>query len=497
MPKIKCGVLGATGAVGQRFIQLLANHPWFEVVVVAASDNSVGKTYGEAARWYVSPDMPPAVRNLLVEPVEPGLDCELIFSALPTEAAGPTELAFAAAGYVVSTNASSHRMAPDVPLLIPEVNADHLPLIAIQWKKRGWERGFIVANPNCSTIHMTLALKPLHDAFGLRKVVVTTMQAVSGAGYPGVPSLDIIDNVIPYIGGEEPKMETEPLKILGRVADGAMQLADFRISATCNRVGVRDGHLEAVIVELERKPSLEEFTEALATFQGEPQVLRLPSAPAWPIIVRKEANRPQPMLDRDVQAGMASVVGRLRPDAVLDYKFTVLGHNTLRGAAGGAILNAELLVAKGYLTLQDTLFRQTTRTAVAVPKAIFERMLNQARQGAPVEVGGVLATASGQPMQLLKARNSADDPEHAYQMATEDQRRILAEIDEKGLDIFAVYHSHPSAPAYPVARDLTGAYYSNAYYLVLSLADPGRPVLRAFRIDQTRGDVVEYPVDIK
>lgn len=497
MPKIKCGVLGATGAVGQRFIQLLASHPWFEVVVVAASDNSAGKTYGEAARWHVSPDMPPAVRNLIVQPVEPGLDCELIFSALPGDVAGPTELAFASAGYAVSTNASAHRMAADVPLLIPEINADHLSLIAGQKKGRRWERGFIVANPNCSTIHMTLALKPLHDAFGLRKVMVTTMQAVSGAGYPGVPSLDIVDNVIPYIGGEEPKMETEPLKILGRAAGDSVEWADFKISAACNRVAVRDGHLEAVTVELNDKPSLEDLTEALATFQGEPQVLRLPSAPAWPIIVRRESNRPQPMLDRDVESGMASVVGRIRPDNIFDYKFMVLGHNTIRGAAGGAILNAELLVAKGYLTLQDTLFRQTTRTAVQIPKSIYERMVSHARQGAPSEVGGVLATASGQPMQLLKARNSADDPQQAYRMATDDQRRILHEIDENGLDIFAVYHSHPAAPAYPVAGDMTGAYYSNAYYLVLSLADPERPVVRAFRIDQTRGDVVEYPVDIK
>lgn len=496
MAKIKCGVLGATGAVGQRFIQLLADHPWFEVGVVAASDNSVGKRYADAARWFVSPEMPASVQNMLVAPCEPGINCELIFSALPGDVAGPTELAFADAGYVVSTNASSHRMAADVPLLIPEVNADHIDLIATQRKKRGWDRGFIVANPNCSTIHLTLALKPIHDHFGLSKVMVTTMQAISGAGYPGVASLDIVDNVVPYIGGEEAKMESEPLKILGSLAGNSITPADIRISAQCNRVAVRDGHLEAVTVELRRKPSLEELTQALALFQGEPQVLRLPSAPAFPIVVRAEANRPQPMLDRDVERGMASIVGRLRPDPILDYKFLVLGHNTIRGAAGGAILNAELLVAKGYLTLQETLFKQTTRPAVRLSREIMNRIVLHARQGAPEEVGGVLAAAGGRPMHLFKARNAADTPTSAYRMATEDQRRILHEIDEKGLDIFAVYHSHPTAPAYPTTAELSGAYYSNAYYLVLSLADPQKPSMRAYRIDQGRGDIIEFPVEV-
>ena len=495
MAKIKCGVLGATGAVGQRFIQLLADHPWFEVVVVAASDNSVGKRYADAARWFVSPEMPAAVRDLLVEPCEPGLNCELIFSALPGDIAGPTELAFADAGYAVSTNASSHRMAPDVPLLIPEVNADHLDLIPVQRQKRGWPRGFIVANPNCSTIHLALALKPLHDQFGLTRVMVTTMQAISGAGYPGVASLDIVDNVVPFIGGEEAKMETEPLKLLGTFNGSGISGADIRISAQCNRVAVRDGHLEAVTVELRDKPSLDEFTAALAQFQGEPQVLRLPSAPAFPIIVRNEANRPQPVLDRDVERGMASVVGRIRPDPIFDYKFLVLGHNTIRGAAGGAILNAELLVAKGYLSLERTLFRQSTRQAVRIPRAIMARMLDLARQGAPNEVGGVLASSNGRLL-LYEAQNGAEDPTQAYRMATEDQRRILSEIDDKGLDIFAVFHSHPTAPAYPATEDLTGAYYANAFYVVLSLADPNRPAARAYRIDQGRGDVVEFPVDV-
>ncbi|MFN8499565.1 MAG: aspartate-semialdehyde dehydrogenase [Anaerolineae bacterium] len=498
MARIKCGVLGATGAVGQRFIQLLANHPWFEVTVVAASDNSVGKTYAQAARWHVSADMPEAVRDLLVVPTEPGMECDVVFSALPGDMAGPVEIAFADAGYVVSTNASAHRMAPDVPLLIPEVNAEHLDLIPVQRKKRGWDRGFIVANPNCSTIHLTLALKPLHERFGLSKLIVSTMQAVSGAGYPGVPSLDIIDNVIPFIGGEEPKMETEPLKLLGAYADGAVTPADIRISAHCNRVAVRDGHTETVSVELRNKASLEEFVAAFAQFRAEPQKLNLPSAPAQPIIVRSEANRPQPMLDRDVQAGMASVVGRVRPDPVLDYKFVVLGHNTIRGAAGGAILNAELLVAKGYLTLESTLYRQSTRAAVRLPRPIVERILIHARQGAPHEVGGVLATSAkgSGPMQLFVARNSAAQPAEAYHMATDDQQRILAEIDDQGLDIFAVYHTHPNAPAYPVAAEMPGAYYTNAYYILVSLADADRPALRAYKIDQVQGAVVEYPVEV-
>ena len=292
-------------------------------------------------------------------------------------------------------------------------------------------------------------------------------------------------------------MESEPLKLLGTLKDGAVIPADIRISAHCNRVTVRDGHTETVSVELRHKPSLEEFVDALAQFQGEPQVLNLPSAPTSPIVVRTEANRPQPMLDRDVQQGMASVVGRVRPDSVLDYKFVVLGHNTIRGAAGGAILNAELLVAKGYLTLESTLFRQTTRPAVRLPGPIVERILMHARQGVPHEVGGVLAkSVKGGPMQLFVARNSAAQPEEAYAMATDDQQRILAEIDDQGLDIFALYHTHPSAPAYPVADELRGAYYTNAYYILVSLADADRPVLRAYKVDQVQGDVVEYPVEV-
>ena len=293
-------------------------------------------------------------------------------------------------------------------------------------------------------------------------------------------------------------METEPLKLLGTLKDGAVIPADIRISAHCNRVAVRDGHTETVSVELRHKASLEEFVEALAQFQGEPQVLNLPSAPASPIIVRREPNRPQPMLDRDVQQGMASVVGRVRPDAILDYKFVVLGHNTIRGAAGGAILNAELLVAKGYLTLESTLFRQSTRPSVRLPQSIAERILRHARQGVPHEVGGVLATPAkgGGSMQLFVARNSAAQPDEAYAMETDDQQRILAEIDDQGLDIFALYHTHPNAPAYPAAEEVRNAYYGNAYYIVVSLADADRPAFRAYKIDQVKGDVVEYPVEV-
>lgn len=348
-PKIRVGVLGATGMVGQRFVQLLEDHPWFEVTALAASDVSVGKPYGEACRWRVSADMPEAVRDTVVQPCQPGLDCQLVFSALPGDVAGPVEEDFAAAGYAVSSNASAHRMEPDIPLLIPEVNPTHLALIPHQQRHRGWERGFIITNPNCSTIHLTLALKPLQDRFGLRRVMVVTMQALSGAGYPGIPSLDVLDNVVPYIGGEEGKLESEPLKLLGRFDGQRIVPADMGISAQCNRVSTLDGHLECVSVELAEEASLEEVTKALADFRGQPQELGLPSAPAHPIVVREEVDRPQPRFDRYLEGGMASVVGRLRRCPILDYKFLILGHNTIRGAAGAAILNAELLMAKGYL----------------------------------------------------------------------------------------------------------------------------------------------------
>ncbi len=349
MNKIKVGILGATGTVGQRFVQLLQGHPWFEITALAASTASAGRTYGEVCRWKVSTEMPPAVRDMTVEECAPGLDCDLVFSALPGEVAGPIEENLATAGYFVSSNAKNHRLDPDVPLLIPEVNPDHIQIIEHQRRQRGWGRGFIVTSPNCSVIPLVLALKPLQDSFGLSTVMVTTMQAISGAGYPGLPSWDILDNVIPHIGGEEEKVETEPLKLLGQLEGHEFRPAPITISAQCNRVNTVEGHLEAVSVRLGRKAEVDAVVETLRSFTALPQELELPSAPRRPIVVRVEADRPQPRYDRDEEGGMAVVVGRVRECPVLDYKFVVLGHNTVRGAAGGSILNAELLVAKGYL----------------------------------------------------------------------------------------------------------------------------------------------------
>lgn len=350
MPKLPVALLGATGLVGQRLVQLLAEHPWFEISTLAASDNSVGKKYGDAAKWKLPNDIPTNVCELIVQPCEPGIDAAIVFSALPSDVAGEIEENFANRGYLISSNASNHRMDADVPLVIPEVNPDHLELIRVQRARRkSAKRGAIVCNPNCSTIHLALALKPLADAFGLRRVIVTTMQALSGAGYPGVASLDILDNVIPFIGGEEQKLETEPLKLLGKLAGDKIVDADIRISAACNRVATWDGHLETVSVEFDTKSTIDQVRRAMIQFVGEPQTLNLPTAPSHPIIVRDEPDRPQPRLDRDVEKGMASVVGRLRECNVLDFKFVLLGHNTLRGAAGGTLLNAELMVAKEFV----------------------------------------------------------------------------------------------------------------------------------------------------
>jgi len=351
MSKFKVGILGATGMVGQQFVRLLEGHPWFEVAAVAASGRSEGQVYSEVCRWRVSADMPAAVQEMQVQPCKPEAmsDCELIFSALPGSLAGPIEEAFAAAGCFVSSNASSHRMTPDVPLLVPEANPDHLALINVQRSRRGWQRGFIVTNPNCTVNGLVLVLKPLHDRFGLKTVMVTTMQALSGAGYPGVPSLDSLDNVVPYISGEEAKVESEPLKLLGRLEGEGVQKATFTISAQCNRVATRNGHLESVALAFEKPATVDEVVETLRAFTALPQELGLPSAPQPPIIVREEPDRPQPCLDRDAGNGMAVVVGRVRPCPVLDVKLTLLGHNTVRGAAGAAILNAELLAARGYL----------------------------------------------------------------------------------------------------------------------------------------------------
>jgi aspartate-semialdehyde dehydrogenase len=279
----------------------------------------------------------------------PGIDCRIAFSALPGTVAGPIEEEFASAGYAVFSKASSHRMDSDVPLLTLEVNADHVELIHVQRRNRGWDRGFIVSDPNCSTIGLVMALKPLYDRFGIGEVMVTTLQALSGAGYPGVASLDMVDNVVPYISSEEEKMETEPLKILGRLRNDRIEPAGFPISAQCSRVNVLDGHLEAVSVRLSREATAEEIAEAWQSFQALPQELALPSAPPQPVIVRSEADRPQPRLDRDAAGGMAVTVGRLRPCPLLGWKFMALVHNTVRGAAGTAILDAELMKVQGYL----------------------------------------------------------------------------------------------------------------------------------------------------
>ena len=347
--RIPVAVLGATGMVGQRFLSLLAGHPWFEVAVVAGSERSLNQRYGDAVAWRLPTAPPPAVLDLPVVAPDAVFDAPVVFSALPASAANTVEPLLAERGHVIFSNASSHRMAEDVPLLIAEVNADHLSLLKTQQKKRGWP-GWLVTNGNCSTIEIALALKPLADAFGLRRVQVTTMQAISGAGYPGVASYDILDNVIPYIGQEEEKVESETRKILGAYRDGAVAPAPITMSAQCNRVAVREGHLACISVELGTDGMTSaDLIDAWRTFQGEPQERRLPSAPQPPIIVRDEQDRPQPLHDRDAGGGMAITVGRVRPCPILGHKFIVLGHNTIRGAAGASILNAELLLARGWL----------------------------------------------------------------------------------------------------------------------------------------------------
>jgi aspartate-semialdehyde dehydrogenase len=342
MDKIPVGILGATGIVGQRYIRLLSNHPWFEITEVAASEKSAGKTYGEVMkhRWKLGGDIPHEVRDKIIKECVPKLDCKIVFSALDANVAGPIEEDFAREGYIVISNARNHRMDENVPLLIPEVNPESLELIEIQKKRRGF-KGFIITHPNCSTTHLCLAIKPIHDKFKIRKIIVTTMQALSGAGYPGVASLDIVDNIIPYIPLEEEKIENETLKILGKVENGKIKYADILVSATCNRVPVSDGHLESVSVELENKPSMDELIECMNSFDPLKNY-GLPSH-VKPIIILKEEDRPQPRLDRNLANGMASVVGRIRKCNVLDYKFLILGNNTIRGGAGGAILIAELL----------------------------------------------------------------------------------------------------------------------------------------------------------
>ncbi|MEO8592539.1 MAG: aspartate-semialdehyde dehydrogenase [Candidatus Solibacter sp.] len=344
--RIEVGILGATGMVGQHFIKFLQGNPWFDLKWLGASDRSASKKYKDAMTWHLAGGTPDSVAGLTVEECRPGNAPKLLFSAMDAGVATEIERSFAEAGHVVVSNSRNHRMERDVPLLVPEVNADHLKLVPEQ-KARGW-KGQIVTNPNCSTIGLVMALGPLKQ-FGIEKIIVTTMQAISGAGYPGVPSMDIMGNVVPFIGGEEEKMEMETQKILGDFAGDHIEPLSAKVSAHCNRVPVVDGHTESVSVEFATKPSLDEVRHALESFRGEPQALNLPSAPPNPVIYMQEANRPQPRKDAERERGMAAFVGRLRPCTVFDYKFVVLSHNTIRGAAGAAVLNAELMHAKGML----------------------------------------------------------------------------------------------------------------------------------------------------
>jgi aspartate-semialdehyde dehydrogenase len=345
--RIDVGVLGATGMVGQQFIKQLADHPWFRPVWLGASERSEGKTYAEAASWRLSWPMPSELRDVRVDSCTPGRGPHLMFSALDANAANDVEPAFAQAGHLVISNARSYRMDPLVPLLIPEVNADHLALLPAQQRERGW-RGAIVTNPNCSTIVLSLALAPLRQ-FGIRSVMVTTLQAVSGAGYPGVASLDIIGNVVPAISGEEEKIESETQKILGALDGMRVAPHPMVVSAQTTRVPVIDGHTESVSIAFERRPSIDDVVNALQSFRGKPQELNLPTAPPNPIVWTAAGDRPQPRLDVERDGGMAVTVGRVRKCPVLDVKFIALGHNTVRGAAGAAVLNAELMRAQGML----------------------------------------------------------------------------------------------------------------------------------------------------
>ena len=345
--RIDVGILGATGMVGQQFIKQLTGHPWFRPVWLGASERSEGKTYAEAATWRLSSQMPEELRGARVHACTPDGGPQLMFSALDANAAKDIEPAFAQAGHIIISNARSYRMDPLVPLLIPEVNSDHLALLAAQRRERGW-RGAIITNPNCSTVVLSMALAPLRQ-FGLQSVMVTTLQAVSGAGYPGVPSLDIMGNVVPSISGEEEKMESETQKILGRLNGDAVTPHPVVVSAQTTRVPVIDGHTESVSVRLEAKPSVEQVINAMRTFRGRPQELKLPLAPPAPVVWLEAADRPQPRLDAERDGGMTVTVGRVRRCPVLDIKFIALGHNTIRGAAGAAVLNAELMQAEGLL----------------------------------------------------------------------------------------------------------------------------------------------------
>jgi len=346
--KIPVGILGATGTVGQRFVERLADHPWFELAAVAASDRSRGRSYGEASRWRLPSPLPERIAAMTVGAVTDELPCAVVFSALDAAVAREVEPECARRGMLVFSNASAHRMDPDVPLLIPEVNPDSLDLVERQRRERGW-KGAVITNSNCSTMFLAIALAPLHRVFVVGRVFVTTMQAVSGAGYPGVPSLDILGNVIPDIPEEAPKMEREVVKILGRTRDGTVEPAAFPVSAMTYRVAVEDGHTESVSVGLSRRVPAAEVENAWRDFRGADDVAALPSAPRRPIHYLSEPHRPQPRRDVDTELGMATLVGGLKPCSLLDWKFTVLGHNTVRGAAGASVLNAEYAAVKGLL----------------------------------------------------------------------------------------------------------------------------------------------------
>jgi aspartate-semialdehyde dehydrogenase len=345
--RIPVGVLGATGMVGQEFVSFLDGHPWFDLVWLGASDRSAGKPYHEATAWRLGGETPAYVRDLVVSESKPANAPRLVFSAMDASVATDIERAFAAAGHTIVSNSRNHRMETDVPLLVPEINAEHLRLLPRQKRERKWT-GQIVTNPNCSTVVLVMALAPLKQ-YGIRRVIVTTMQAISGAGYPGVPSMDITANVIPYIGNEEEKMEQETQKILGDFADSAVRPLSVKLSASCNRVPVVDGHMLSASVELEQRPSEEGILEAFRAWRGIPQQKKLPSAPAAPVIYMTQNDRPQPRRDVERENGMAVFVGRLRPCPALDWKFIALGHNTVRGAAGAAVLNAELMKSEGFL----------------------------------------------------------------------------------------------------------------------------------------------------
>jgi aspartate-semialdehyde dehydrogenase len=346
--KIPVGSLAATGAVGQRFVQHLVDHPWFEIAALTGSARTVGRPYGEGVNWLLEGDPPQAIAAMIVQPTEANLEAKVLFSALPTAQARELEAQFAAAGYPVLTNASPYRMDPYVPLLIPEVNPGHSSLIPYQQEAYGWP-GYIVANANCSTTSIVLPMKVLHEAYGLETAVVVTMQAISGAGYPGVASLDIMDNIVPHIGGEDGKLESEPRKLCGRFEDGRIEMADFVVSAQANRVPVIDGHLGSVSVKLRQKATAAEAIALFQKWQPSDICRELPSMPDPVLIYRAEENRPQPRLDRDAGNGLAWTVGKVRKCPVNDLRFLSITHNTLRGAASGSVLNAELLVLQGYI----------------------------------------------------------------------------------------------------------------------------------------------------